>query len=492
MAAPNATLTVRENGLNLQPPSTAGRHVKMGASSQGTVGTLYEFNTYDQVRSTIGYGPLADAVVFALGELTQGVAPAPVLAMRATASTAATSGSVTPTRTSTSTGTVATTGSTPYDSYSVQLVVVQTGALGAGTFKYSLDGGAHFSPEIVIPSGGTYAIPNTGITAVFTAGAGPIIFEAGDLFAWTTVEPKCTTTNLNSAWTSLLADPRTWGFAHVVGVAADQTDLASRWDAMSTNVNNAAVQRRHVRCFIEGPTGVSDATLIAAMAIKQNSRMVVSADVEDLTVPDTGNKFRRSVAWVQTARVAAIPIHEDPARVKSGAVSSNNIALVRDENITPGLDDARFSTMRTWIKRSGLYITNVKLFSAAGSDLRYIQHGRVIDVACDVTYFGLVNQASENFRVDPVPVTDPTTGLKYNRILEQDARMIESEIQELLNDALLRPGHVSDVKFALSRTDAVLTSETLTSSVSVVPLGYAKALVSTVSFVNPARLATAA
>ena len=148
--------------------------------------------------------------------------------------------------------------------------------------------------------------------------------------------------------------------------------------------------------------------------------------------------------------------------------------------------------MRTWLKRSGLYITNVKLFSAAGSDLRYIQHGRVIDVACDVTYFGLVNQASENFRVDPVPVTDPTTGLKYNRILEQDARMIESEIQELLNDALLRPGHVSDVKFALSRTDAVLTSETLTSSVSVVPLGYAKALVSTVSFVNPARLATAA
>lgn len=492
MTAPNATLNVRENGLGLQPPSTAGRHVKMGASSLGTVGTLYEFNTYDQVRSTIGYGPLADAVVFALGELTEGVAPAPVLAMRATASTTATSGSVTPTRTSTSTGTVATTGSTPYDSYSVQLVIVQTGALGAGTFKYSLDGGVHFSPEIVIPSGGTYAIPNTGVTAVFTAGAGPIFFEAGDLFAWATVEPKCTTTNLNSAWTTLLADPRTWGFAHVVGAAADASDLAARFDAMSTNANNAAVGKRHIRVFIEGPSGVSDSALIAAMAIKQNSRMVVCADFEDLTVPDTGNKFKRSVAWIQTARTAAVPIHVDPARVKSGAVSSNNVALYRDERITPGLDDARFSTMTTWTKRSGIYITQVKLFSAAGSDLELIQHGRVIDVACDVTYFGLVNQASDDFNVDPVPITDPLTGLKYNRILERDALLIEDEIQELLDDALRRPGHVSDVKFKLSRTDAILTSKTLTSFVSLVPKFYPKQLTATVSFVNPARLQSAA
>lgn len=488
MALPNVTQTILQNGLGLQPPSTAGLHVKVGACSTGTVNTLYAFTTYAQVRSTIGYGPVPDSVCFSLGELTNGIAPAPVLAMRATASTAATSGSVTPVRTSTSTGTVATTGSTPFDTYPVVITITKTGTLGAGAFTYTLDGGKRVSPEVIIPSGGTYAIPNSGVVAVFTAGAGPIFFELGDTFTWATVEPKCTTTNLGTAADALFADPRTWGFMHIVGVAADEADLEARFDAIASKMNTAETLKRYARCIIEGPSGVTDSALIAGMTPKVNARMAVASDFADGIIPDTGNTFKRSSGMQISARIAGIPIREDAARVKSGSLSSNTTKIYRDESVTPGLDDARFSTLRTWIQRPGIFVGNAKLFSAPGSDFRYFQHGRIMDVACNTTYFGLVNQSSDNFLVDPTPATDPVTGLKYFRILEAAARSIESEILDLLADALVRPGHASQVFFSVSRTDAILTSETLTVTTGILPFGYAKIITNTISFVNPSRL----
>jgi hypothetical protein len=485
---PNVTNTILENGLGLQPPSAIGRHVKLGSSSGGTVNTLYEFATIDQAVATLVDGPLCDAVCYCLGEATQGVAPSPVLAMPCTASTSASVGTVTPTRTSTSTGTVATTGSTPHDSYPVRVVIVAPGTLGTATFKYSLDGGNRYTPAIVMPSGGTYTAVG-GIVLVFTAGSGPIYFEAGDLFAFATVEPKCTTTNLRSAWTALLLDSRDWEGAHVVGPAADETDLAARFDEMATDVNTAETGRREVWCMIEGPPSISDATLTSTMVTKANSRMSIADDFEDLIVPSTGNQLKRSQAWGLVARAMGVAPHVDPARVKSGALSSANIRLYRDESVTPGLDTARFSTLRTWLRRTGIFVGNFNMFSAPGSDITTLPFRRVMDIMCNTAYFGLVNQSSENFRVDPVPVTDPVTGLRYNRILEIDALRIEGEVQELLNDALLRPGYVSQVVFALSRTDAILTSKTLHYQVKAVPLGYAKQLIGTSSFFNPARAA---
>ncbi len=169
-------------------------------------------------------------------------------------------------------------------------------------------------------------------------------------------------------------------------------------------------------------------------------------------------------------------------------MSSNVSAIYRDESVTPGLDDARFSTLRTWVRRPGIFVGNAKLFSAPGSDFKYFQHGRLMDEACNTAYYGLVNQASDNFLVDPTPATDPVTGVKYFRIAEEAARSIEAEILELLTDALVRPGHVSAVFFTISRTDAILTTETLTSTTGILPFGYAKFLTNTLSFVNPARL----
>ncbi len=57
--------------------------------------------------------------------------------------------------------------SSPLDVYDIRVTIVTTGALGAGVFTYSLDGSNTTSGQILIPSGGVYVIPNTGIFLTF-------------------------------------------------------------------------------------------------------------------------------------------------------------------------------------------------------------------------------------------------------------------------------------------------------------------------------------
>src|SRR5262249_41949376 len=155
---------------------------------------------------------------------------------------------------------------------------------------------------------------------VFTAGAGPLFFEDGDLFAFATTEPKCTLSDLAAAFTALLSDNRTWGYIHVVGAPVDATALAALFDAVKAQLATFETKKRWVRGIIEAPD-VSDANLVTAMSVKEGARLGVAAGYEDVTIPDSLRKFKRSAGWVKAARAACVPIYEDLARVASGAVA---------------------------------------------------------------------------------------------------------------------------------------------------------------------------
>lgn len=90
-------------------------------------------------------------------------------------------GAVTATRTSTSTGTLVLSGS-PLLNAAVRVQILTTGTLGAASFRYSLDGGATYSINLLVPASGVYIIAGTGITLTFVPGPGVLYFEAGDRF----------------------------------------------------------------------------------------------------------------------------------------------------------------------------------------------------------------------------------------------------------------------------------------------------------------------
>jgi hypothetical protein len=104
-----------------------------------------------------------------------------------TASTAAVTSAVTAERVDSSTGDVTVSG-TPTLDYDAKVEITKSGRKGRGRFKYTLDGETYAS-ERVIPQGGTFAVPGTGLTlsfdgtpantAVTQVGSGPVVTRTG-------------------------------------------------------------------------------------------------------------------------------------------------------------------------------------------------------------------------------------------------------------------------------------------------------------------------
>lgn len=477
MTAPNVALTIQEGGLGILPATADGIHVKMGVASGLTPLTMYTFADLPAIVASGGTGPALDAAAVALTTVVNGVRPPVVYVFPVTPSTAATSGSVTPVRTSTSTGTVATTGSTPYDTYTIKVTITTTGTLGTAAFTYTLDGGDTTSAPIAVPGGGTYAIPSTGVTAVFTAGGGPIFFEAGDTFSWSTVAPAMTVSDIGTAMTALLLLTPAWEGVHVVGTAVDHTATATLFAALATHAATMEASKRYRWIFMEASDS-TDANLISAMASSSNTRMLVGAGFEEIYIPTTKLVLKRPAAWSIVGRGMAIPVHEDAARVASGPVTGV-VSLYRNEDLTPGLDSARFSTMRQFVNNdpSGFFVTNARIFGGSLSDFQYWQDRRVMDKACTIARPILLNLLNDSVQVE-------TTGARKGKIREISAIQIEKSSTMKLLATMSR--HVTDATVHLSRDDLILSTKTLTVTISLIPFGYFKQIVATISLSNPA------
>ena len=481
---PGITLLVEDGALGVSQASPESVHVKIGISTAGTVNQLYTFTSDKQVTGTLGSGPLADAVAYALD-----VAGGPVLAIRANASTAGSYSAVTAsntggTKTSTGTMTVANaTGSTtPNDAYSVQISIVTAGTLGAAAFTYSLDGGNTFSPTIAVPSGGTYTIPGTGFTLTFTPGAGPNYFAVGDQFAFTTVAPSWTLTDLTNALNVLFASPTLWSFIHVVGTAT--ATIAAGVDVLMTSAQN---QNEFGFCLLEArdissttDTG-SEQTWITNLSTTEwgsfasaSERVGAFAGFCQLTSSLTGQVNRRSGAWTLAARLAKVKPQEHAGRVATGSIPGVT-AIYHDEAALPGLDAAGFCTFRTHRGRAGFYFTAGRLMVAPGSDYTYIENRRVMDKASLYARQALMKYENAEVRVSAATGT----------ILEQEAQQIENYVKGIVDSNVTSQGNCSATTARLNRTDNILSTRATTLTLRVLPKGYLSYLTLDVGFNNP-------
>lgn len=261
MAIDDVTVSFEDGGLGILPESTEGLHVKLGCSSSGTAGVLVAISEPADAVTAFGEGPLVRAVAHALASATLGKAPRPVYAMKVAAGTAGACGGVVKTAADASTGTVSAAGSA-YDRYEVRVLVTRTGTLGAGAFRYSLDGGDVYSDEVTIPGGGTYELPSTGVTLTFTAGGGPVYFEADDVFAFTTIAPVWSTTTLGTALTALYADPREWEFMHLVGPPAPAASAVTESGTSPPDVTVSGTAVDHYIVQVEITTGGNRGTAV--------------------------------------------------------------------------------------------------------------------------------------------------------------------------------------------------------------------------------------
>jgi len=368
-----------------------------------------------------------------------------------------------------------------FDRYEVAIEVLKTGTLGAGTFRYSLDNEVSFSAELVIPGGGSFAIPGVGITLTFVPGAGPTFYQDGDFYRFTTTEPSYSTANVQTAVTALLALATEYPFIALTGTPATASAGVTMFSALDTHASTYQTNKRFLAFVMDAgsdDTVVNIQTSYAAVSSRRvmpvygRTTVVSSKPLEGFSAP------RRSGMEIVAAFAAAQLISTDLARVALGPLPGVQ-ATTHDESLNEQLDAHGITTFRTHTGRSGIYITNGRIKAPAGSDFRFWQFRRVMDVACRRVFIEQQNFLNVSVR------TIAGTGF----IDERDASRLESIVREALRIDLSRPvsaegtpGHVSSVGYAINRTNNIAQSLTLQSEVAIRPLGYAKTIVTEIGY----------
>lgn len=367
----------------------------------------------------------------------------------------------------------------PNDAYEMKVEIVDGGALGTGTFRYSLDAsnpaGPTWSATFVTPTGALFVIPSSGITLTFAAGT----YVAGTMYTLASLTaPVYTSTEVIAALAALTADPREWSAVHLCGQASSAAASASMASVLDTQLEAAATGSFRYSHAIMEAADVSDSLLIAGFASFASKRVNVAAGFCRLTSSISGRGYKRSAALPIAARLSKVGIGVDLGRVLDGSLPGVTY-LHRDEQVTTALDAARFSTLRSLIGRQGYYITNGRIMAAAGSDFRLTQYRRVMDRACAVGRDALLDYLNAGVRINA-----------NGTIFELDARGIEAVVTSALNAALTQPGHASAVRCVVDRTNNVQSTEQVKAQIRVTPLGYAKSIAQDIGFTSPALVLT--
>ncbi len=462
---PSVRIKKADGQTGVVKPSADGILAIIAPSEKGTVNQPATYTRGELAEAAFGLGALVEC-----GAYVMDAAARPVVLLRGNPSIAPVYGALTVANPATAS--VAAGASKPLDDFEVLVVFNNDGTVGtAGVlYQWSLDGGLTMSPATALGVATTITIPRSGVSLAL--GAGTILSSETVTFA--TTGPKLNNTDITAALETLRTAKIGWE-ALLVFADADATlvSLLDLWLAARESEGKycTAVVNSRVRMNGESEPDYR-AAMQAAFGQATSTRVVVGCDAGDVVALRRGIRQRRPAALAVAARGMAVEISTDVAYVADGPAIgfelSNDAGLPKyhDEASYPGLDDLRLSTLRTFSSRDGVYITNGNLLSPAGSDFVYWQHARVLNKACALAFELLTSRLSKGVRRDR----------KTGRILESEAEAIEALVQAALNRELIKPRHVSDTAFLLSRDDDISSNAGafLTGDVEVASLAYIK------------------
>lgn len=484
MTFPKQNLTVQDPGIGATTP-IADTPLLSGIAhgGSGALETLLTVNALSDVRSLLGYGPLAEDVALALSQ-----AGGPVFAVLhdSAQDVALTAEALTKL---VGTGPSVTISGSPNDRFAIRVEILVGGAVGTATFRYSLDAhdatAAAFTYSRTRATAATFAIPNTGLTLAFPAGT----YVSGDVYTIDTIPQEPGTTDLGDVAALLVATPalqfKLWS---LVGSQPDETTASGVASALQGHLNTLTQSFRYVRGFCDAGSGDTAANVVTEAANWTGVRVCPSYGyvLRTSLLPFEGFTWRKiSCSSDIAVRAFQELISSDLSRTAAGAVDGIK-KIFFDGFYNQTIDAAQISSMRTWPGKPGFYIANAKLKCSFGSDYTDLQFGRVMDVACTTTY-----DAQFPFQSAILRTIGPgdSSGRPAGAIYEPDARTIEQSVTSALNDNLLAPdnasgtkGHVSALKYTVDLTTNLATTGQVFTKVQLRPLGYAKDIETTLGF----------
>jgi len=368
----------------------------------------------------------------------------------------------------------------PLDAWSLRVKGTRAGGVGAGAFRFSLDGGDVYSDEIAYPSGLSYAIPGSGLTLTFSGN-----LAVGDLFSAECSAPTWSNGDLATALDAVIASTSSYSIVHVCG-PQDATTFAT----VATKAASAESLKKFLFFVIEAAGQTANQTnaqwsaaLVSTFANSTDKRIGLCAMECELTSvinqPQAGRTMRRPLAWALAARAGSIPISEDVGRVASGPLLGVTKIYQLDQAET--LDAAGFSTAFTLEDEPGFFGSG-RLKSPSGSDYQLWQDIRLINEVMRVGYKGQTKYLGDALRVRTEAAGDYAAGT----IDPGDAQTVEAYLDGLLRDALLTPGYATAVRAIVDRTVNLITQKLLKVKYEATPLGTIRTIDGTAGLNNPA------
>jgi Protein of unknown function (DUF2586) len=477
MTLPAVNITEQDGALGILPPTAGRLFALVGYSTLGTVNAPATYARVKDIVAAKGAGPLVEAAAHYIERYGK-----PVLLVNTGSSVAGAVGSVTSTATGTSVVTI-TASPTPNDDYEFKLLFVTGGTRGVAgaTYQVSLDGGRNYGPVTALGTAVSITIPGAGGVS-FALAAGT--FVAGDYHTARSTAPQWNSTELGTALDALGNSIASWELVEIVG-ALDATSF----DTVDTKVAGMqAAGKPHAWIGnTRVPTiGESESAYLTSVGTVFASKATIFGSLYygacKLTSSVSGRKYKRPVAFAVAAREASSSEEVNAADPNLGTLvgvsirDDNGNADEHDEAINPGADDLGFGTLRTIDGLQGVYVTRPRLFSPAGSDFDLMPKRRVLNLAEIALRLFFIRRLNK-----PILVSK-TTGF----ILDSEALEIETGARAAMAGELLAKPKASDVIFALSRTDNILSTKTLTGQARVEPLGYPEFINLDLGFFNPA------
>ncbi len=375
----------------------------------------------------------------------------------------------------------------PIDVYTPLLTVTLGGALATSQFTYSLDGtSANTSSPIVTTSGGTYAIPSTGIVLTFSGSA-----TAGDTYSFTVVGPGFSNADLVTALTTLtttyLSSP--YSMVCVTGNLSSTANWATQTASLQTIVNTLFNKGVYVEFFNGCPTigtltasagsvvvdsASTDAAILTQRLTTSSRGTAATAGDMLLVSPLTGLAQRRNGSWAAATRAASVEASQSIGAVQDGPLPGV-VSIYRDEFSAEALDAVGFITLRTFPGNvaagtglPGFYITNGWTLDTVTSDYHPLANKRVIDRGCGVA------------KASALPLVNSKVPTKNGGVItERKAQSIEGTITDALLTALVntQPQNATAVSVSVNRIHNVLSDGQLLITILIRPFAYAQFIV---------------
>lgn len=483
MTQPNVTVTELDGALGVLPPSEGALYTVVGVSSAGVADTPATFARVKDIVAAFGSGPMVEAACHYVERYGR-----PVVCVKTGQTTVGTASTISIVNPGTS---VITRDATvvPIGDYEFVFRIVNAGTIGSAgiTFQWSLDAGRNWSPVTALGVAVNFTVPADASPTGSAAPGIKIAFAAGTMLATTscsfrTTAPQPNSAELASALLTLGNSIITWEILHLSCIL-DAT-LFAALEAKVASWKTAG--KYHPWIGNTRPmlvTGETEAQYKTALDAIFSALSTVDGDICAGTVKMissvSGREYKVPFAYVYAAREASVSQEIDVAAVDLGPLpcsirDSNGNNDEHDESINPGLDDSGFTVARTWEGISGVYCNRPNIFSAAGSDFELMPQRRVLNLC-----HAALRRYFQRRLSKPVYVS-ATTGF----ILEAEALEIESGARSMMAAAVL-PKKASAVQFALSRTDNLLSTKTMTGQARVVPLAYVEFISLDLGFFNP-------